>query len=176
MLERLLNEENACLKSENGLLRDNIRRITHFNNGHKSQADLLSISKDLQIELSVLETQRKLITSLEQTLDSTQIEYENLLENSLQNARIHSNKPIQYNYLAELVAKEEAEAKEMHENLKKQISLAAKELSEVKSAQIHQNAELVQSSSLVPSKSPSIHKSGARINELKKNKYLSPLP
>jgi nanoRNase/pAp phosphatase (c-di-AMP/oligoRNAs hydrolase) len=174
-MENLTKEENNCLKKENELIRDNIRRATNMINGHRSDSDSLAISKDLQILLSLLENQRSLISSFEQLLESTQQDYERLLERSLQEARISSNRPNSNNYLAEMVAKEEAAVSELQIRLRDRITQTAKELSEVKSAQIHQNAELLQNPIIKPSKSPTIHKSGARLNELKKNKYLSPI-
>ena len=79
------------------------------------------------------------------------------------------------NFLAEMVIKEEIAIENLQSELKKKISQTAKTISEMKSNNIHQNAELSQNNYLLPSKSPTMHKSGARASEIKKNKYLMPL-
>lgn len=175
MLNDLIKEQNNCIRTENSIIRQNIGRLNNFINGHKNDKEIESLFKDLQMLLCILENQRNLISSLEKGLENHQIEYENLLEKSLQNARIYSNKPYSSNCLAELVAKEEDEVNELQQQLRIKITQSAKEISECKSLLIHQNAELKNSNSVLPSKSPSIHKSGVRLNEQKKNKYLPPL-
>lgn len=175
MFDQLVKTQNDSLKQENNLIRSTIRRVTNFINGHKNEREIQELNKDLQSLLNILETQRNLISSFESTLEQTQLLYENKLEQSLQNARLSSNKPVVGNYLAELVVKEENEVERLQSELKAKVALAAKEISEYKTIQIHKNAEMLQGMNLVPSKSPSLHKSGARINETKKNKYLAPL-
>lgn len=175
MLDRLVKSQNDSLKQENKLIRDTIRRVTTFINGHKSENEVNELNKDLNTLLNILESQRNLISSFELALEQTQGEYENLLEKSLQDARVSSCSPAKGNYLAELVVREEREVERLEEELKSRVRETAKEISEYKSVQIHQNAELLQGMNFVPSKSPSLHKSGARVNETKKNKYLAPL-
>ena len=175
MLDRLVRSQNDELKKENKLIRDTIRRVTAFINGHKSENEVNEINKDLNLLFTILESQRNLISSFEVTLEQTQGEYESLLENSLQDARVSSCQPGKGNYLAELVVREEKEVERLQVELRSRVRETAKEISEYKSIQIHQNAELLQGMNFVPSKSPSLHKSGARVNETKKNKYLAPL-
>jgi hypothetical protein len=175
MFQNLIKEQNSCLKLENQLIRENIHRINNLINDHKSQSPSLQISNDLQTLLTILEKQRAIITSLELSLDKNQSEYENLLEKSLQDARVFSNAPTFNHQLAEMVIKEEETIAQLQNEIKTKISQSAREISDIKSNNIHQNAELLQNPSYIPSRSPTLHKSGARVNELKKNKYLSPL-
>ena len=173
MADDLIREENKCLKIESTILRDNIRRATNMKNGHKSQSDSTDIARDLQGLLGILEKQRVLISSLEQYLDLSQSDYESLLETSLQDARISSIKSNPRSITAEIIIKEEAIVYELQNEINNRVKSTARTISDMKSAIIHQNAEMNPAS--LPSKSPTLHKSGARVNELKKNKYLSPL-
>jgi hypothetical protein len=173
MIDDLVKQENDCLKKENKIIRDSIRRLTNFINGHRNEREISEIAKDLQSLLEVLEKQRNLISSFEGSLELSQTQYEQVLERSLQEARISSNKPAN-NYIAEMVVREEKAVERLENDLKRKISQTAKEITEVKTAQIYQNAELL-NTPVIPSKSPSLHKSGARINETKKMKYLAPL-
>lgn len=174
MVEEYLKEENSCVKTENNLLKENIRRVNNIRNGHKTQNDSVELAKDLQNLLNVLEKQRVLISSLERHLDSTQCDYESLLEKSLQDARLSSTMPSSNHFLAELIIKEETAVEELQVQVNNKVVQTARTISDIKSAYIHQNAELIQNTSL-PTKSPTLHKSGARANESKKNKYLLPL-
>lgn len=173
MLDRIIKEENSCIKVENNLIRNNLHRMTNILNGHRL-VDSDEIGKDLQSLLNVLEKQRNIISLLEKSLDSTQCEYENLLEKSLQDARIYSNKPNSFNFIAESILKEEEIVISLEKDLRLKLNQSAKEISNIKSNNIHQNAEIV-NSNFLPSKSPTLHKTGARVNENKKNKYLMPL-
>jgi DNA gyrase/topoisomerase IV subunit A len=174
MIDNLVKEENDCLKKENKIIRDSIRRLTNFVNGHKNDREVQEIGKDLQGLLEILEQQRNLISSFEGGLERSQSQYEQILERSLQEARVSSNKPGASNYLAEQVVREEKNVERLEQEYKTKLSQTAKEIIDCKTAQIYQNAELL-NTPIIPSKSPTMHKSGARLNESKKTKYLSPL-
>lgn len=171
-MEAYIKQENECLKTENQLLRESSWSANNILNGHQSNPE--ELNRSLQVLLEVLEKQRKLISSLESSLDETQSEYENLLEKSLQDARLNSVSPLGNNRIAELVVNEESLVNELQKTLRQKISESARELSEIQTISIRQNAEIMQTNFL-PSKSPTLHKSGARLNEAKRDKYLAPL-
>lgn len=167
-------KEVASARAQNKLLRDTLTRLkaSQAGKGHTGH-----LQEDLRRLLDLVTEERVLMERLEVELAGKQGKYEQLLTTTVASVKATLRATTRPGSTLLLqIDRENAEIEEFRRKLQSEVHSAAETLNQLKVTELEQAAEL----SLNPGRStprpiPTLHKSGARLNEVHRSPVLKPL-
>ena len=166
-------KEVASARAQNKLLRDTLTRLkaNQAGKGHTG-----NLQEDLRRLLDLVTEERVLMERLEVELAGKQSRYEDLLATTVTNVRATlraASRP--GSHLLLQIDRENTEIEEFRRKLQSEVHSAAETLNQLKVTELEQAAELSLNPSRTPRPIPTLHKSGARLNEVHRSPMLKPL-
>lgn len=167
-------KEVASARAQNKLLRDTLTRLK-ANRGGKGHTG--NLQEDLRRMLDLVTEERLLMERLETDLAGKQSKYELLLSTTVAavKATLRATTRPGSSLLLQ-IDRENAEIEELRRKLRSEVHSAAETLNQLKLTELEQDAELsLNTGHSIPRQMPTLHKSGARLNEVHRSPLLKPL-
>ena len=165
-------KEVALARAQNKLLRDTLTRLKASTVNKTHTGDL---QNDLRLLLDLISEERSLMERLEGELYSKQTKYEQLLTSTVTTVKASLLKSNQSS-LVSLIDRETREIEELQRKLNTDVQSAAETLNQLQVREWEQDAELsLNNVRSTPRTIPTLHKSGARLNEVRRSPMLKPL-